>query len=122
MKLPAAPQPFWLEGPLEPPVGGHFTLLHAPESLQPNIYFPEKRYHSRRSQSSLEARTASTKRRSGTATWPVGAGKEKRKSIHGPNIIIDFTIAQYAIEVVIYIDEPALVAEPGWLQVQQLAP
>ena len=25
VKLPAAPQPFWLEGPLEPPVGGHFT-------------------------------------------------------------------------------------------------
>ena len=47
--------------------------------------------------------------------------KKRGSQIHGPNII-DFTIAQYAIEVVIYIDEPALVAEPGWLQDQQLAP
>ena len=48
-----------------------------------------------------------------------GAGRERlrgpsvleKKSIHGPNII-DITIADNSIEVVIIIDEPALVAEP----------
>ena len=36
----------------------------------------------------------------------------EKKSIHGPNII-DIAIADNSIEVVIIIDEPALVAEPG---------
>ena len=68
------------------------------------------------------ARTVSYLVRGGSIYVARQCWKRKRRSqIHGPNII-DFTIAQYAIEVVIYIDEPALVAEPGWLQVQQLAP
>ena len=32
VKLPAAPQPFVLKGPLEPPVGGNLIHLPAPES------------------------------------------------------------------------------------------
>ena len=54
--------------------------------------------------------------------------KEKRKSIHGPTII-DQGLSDkpnYAniiiTDFVNIIDEPALVAEPGWLQDQQLAP
>ena len=54
--------------------------------------------------------------------------KEKRKSIHGPTII-DQGLSDkpnYAniiiTDFVNITDEPALVAEPGWLQDQQLAP
>ena len=84
VKLPAAPQPFWLEGPLEPPVGGHLTLLYAPKSLLPNIYFPEKRYHLWRSQSSLEARTASALAQVGDDFEARRCWTKEEKRIHGP--------------------------------------
>ena len=32
VQLPTAPQPFWLKGPLEPPLGGHFH--HTDSALQ----------------------------------------------------------------------------------------
>ena len=90
--------------------------LHAPESLLSVIFIntPRLVQHIEPPSGSRQADSLARE------LLVAGAGRERlrgpsvleKKSIHGPNFI-DIVIAQYDIEVVITIDEPALVAEPG---------
>ena len=60
MKLPSAPQLFWLEGPLEPPVGGHFCLTTRSKELVSQHLLPRGRIPFIESLSFLERECCST--------------------------------------------------------------
>ena len=83
VELPAAPQPFWLEGPLEPPVGGHFHLTTRSKELVSQHLLPRGRIPFIESLSFLERECCSTSsgqdRRRGLSVL------EEGKDHHGPN-------------------------------------
>ena len=131
--LPGAPQPSRLEGPLEPPFGRTFSQ---PCTLQ-RAYANTKIYQSKstfllESHSFLErVLTHVAWQYIRTGRDRVGGEKEDHHRFtdsnkHGPICKRPNTLFQehcafyYAKEVVIIIDEPALVAEPGWLLFSRL--
>ena len=139
VKLPAAPQPFWLEGPLEPPIWRtticFLCTLQRACYLEYSEVLPSVRqielpqYLSGRAEAlwrrALLVPSAGRGRLRGPSVLDVE--KEKRSSTDRLKrtqyaIKGNHCASTYAIEVVNITDEPALVAEPGWLQDQRLAP
>ena len=120
----------WLEGPLEPPFGRTLildcTLQRA--CLQPIIHHSEYPYHWRAS--AFWNVCCSTSFGQDRHTWPVIAGGGKYHHLRftdprtystRPNTLSEELCAfSYAKEVVNITDEPALVAEPGWLLFSRL--
>ena len=129
VKLPAAPQPFRLEGPLEPPVGGHFHLIARSRELAYNRTFTTVNIPSSRASAFWNVcAVALALGRSVCVACQCWKRSRSSSSIHGPiqqdpiRYWYKHCAFSYAKEVVIITDEPALVAEPGWLQSLRLAP
>ena len=124
--LPGAPQPFWFKGPLEPPLGGHFH--HTDSALQrawkqPVIHHSE--YNLWRAIAFWNVHCGTLAGRGPPGHRPGRdrarrGGKRERSSSRTYTLSRRPCALNHTIEVVIITDEPALVAEPGWLLFSRL--
>ena len=130
VKLPAAPQPFGSRGPLSRLLGGHLSLIARSRELAYNRLFTTVNTISLRASAFWNV-CCSTGSGQDRHTWPVIAGGGKDHHLRftdprtystRPNTLSEELCAfSYAKEVVNITDEPALVAEPGWLLSSRLA-
>ena len=129
-ELPGAPQPFWLEGPLEPPFGRYFHNLVRSRELTPISRFTRVNQHSYWRAIAFWNVYCYTLACQLLCTGQDRVGREKGDLHHHHlqqvdprtlTLLQDHCAFSYAKEVVIITDEPALVAEPGWLLSSRLA-